>query len=59
MIAKAPDRRDKPTIIFANHGIMVAKPEEPTLKRLADDLLKGVEGREARKRHACGTGHRH
>ena len=48
MIAKVPERRDRPTIVFANHGIMVAKPEEPTLKRLTDDLLKGVEGREAR-----------
>lgn len=48
MIAQAPERRDKPTIIFANHGIMVAKPDEPTLKRLAGDLLKGIEGREAR-----------
>jgi len=42
MIAKAPDRRDQPTFIFANHGIMVAKPEEPTLKRLVDQLLKAV-----------------
>ena len=48
MIAKAPERRDKPTIIFANHGIMVAKPNEPSLKRLADELLKGIDGREAR-----------
>ena len=48
MLARAPQRRDKPTIIFANHGIMVAKPEEPTLKRLTDELLKGIEGREAK-----------
>ena len=48
MIAKVPERRDAPTIVFANHGIMVAKPNEPTLKRLADEILKGVEGREAR-----------
>ena len=48
MLAKAPERRDKPTIVFANHGIMVAKPDEPTLKRLTDELLKGIEGREAK-----------
>ena len=36
-------------MIFANHGIMVAKPEEPSLRRLADELLKDVTPtREAR-----------
>ncbi|HMT07851.1 MAG TPA: transglutaminase-like domain-containing protein [Pyrinomonadaceae bacterium] len=40
VITKVPERSFLPTIIFANHGIMVAKPGEPSLKRLADDLLK-------------------
>jgi len=42
LIARAPSRRDGPQFIFANHGIMVAKPDEPSLKRLADQLLKDV-----------------
>jgi len=49
MVAKAGERRDGPQIVFANHGIMVAKPNEPSLKRLTDDLLKDVgDNREAR-----------
>jgi hypothetical protein len=40
LIAEASTTKDQPKIIFANHGIMVAKPNEPSLKRLADDLLK-------------------
>ena len=49
MVAKAPERRDEPQMVFANHGIMVAKPGEPSLKRLIDDLLKDAgESREAR-----------
>lgn len=49
MVAKAPERRDGPIMIFANHGIMVAKPGEPSLKRLIDDLLRDVgDDREAR-----------
>jgi hypothetical protein len=42
MITQVPERSFKPTMIFANHGIMVAKPGEPSMKRLAEDLLKDV-----------------
>lgn len=42
LVAEATTTRDQPKIIFANHGIMVAKPNEPSLKRLTDDLLKDV-----------------
>ena len=49
MITRAPERTRRPTIIFANHAIMVAKPGEPSLKRLTDELLKDVgPSREAR-----------
>lgn len=49
MVAKMPERRDEPQMVFANHGIMVAKPGEPSLRRLIDDLLKDVgQEREAR-----------
>ncbi|MDM7924143.1 MAG: hypothetical protein QUS14_17795 [Pyrinomonadaceae bacterium] len=49
MITKAPSRKDEPQMVFANHGIMVAKPGEPSLKRLVDSLLKDVgDNREAR-----------
>ncbi len=42
MITQVPERSFSPTIIFANHGIMVAKPGEPSLKRLADELTKNA-----------------
>jgi hypothetical protein len=42
LIARVPSHRDEPQFIFANHGIMVAKPDEPSLKRLTDELLKDV-----------------
>ena len=42
LVAKIPERRDGPQMVFANHGIMVTKPGEPSLKRLVDDLLKDV-----------------
>ncbi|HYJ91734.1 MAG TPA: transglutaminase-like domain-containing protein [Pyrinomonadaceae bacterium] len=42
LIARTPSRRDGPQFVFANHGIMVAKPGEPSLKRLTDELLKDV-----------------
>jgi len=42
LIARMPSRRDEPQFVFANHGIMVAKPGEPSLKRLTDELLKNV-----------------
>jgi hypothetical protein len=49
MVAKIPERSDEPQMVFANHGIMVAKPGEPSLKRLIDDLLKDAgDSREAR-----------
>ncbi len=40
LMAEASSGKNQPKIIFANHGIMVAKPNEPSLKRLAEDLLK-------------------
>jgi hypothetical protein len=42
LIARMPSRRDGPQFVFANHGIMVAKPGEPSLRRLVDELLKNV-----------------
>ena len=49
LITQAPERKDQPNVVFANHAIMVSKPDEPTLKRLANELLKDVGGnREAR-----------
>ena len=49
LVAKIPEKRDGPLMVFANHGIMVTKPGEPSLKRLIDDLLKDVgDNREAR-----------
>ena len=49
MVARMPERRDEPQFVFANHGIMVAKPDEPSLKRLTEELLKDVgPTREAR-----------
>ena len=42
LIARTPGRRDEPQFVFANHGIMVAKPGEPSLGRLVDELLKDV-----------------
>ena len=49
LVAKMPEKRDEPQMVFANHGIMVTKPGEPSLKRLIDELLKDVgDNREAR-----------
>src|SRR5687767_4382890 len=49
LLTQVPERSDQPHMVFANHAIMVAKPEEPTLKRLAAELLKDVgNDREAR-----------
>jgi len=49
MITQASTRRDEPQYVFANHGIMVARPNEPSLKRLSDELLKDTDAnREAR-----------
>jgi hypothetical protein len=49
LVTKAPERKDGPQFVFANHAIVVAKPGEPSLKRLTDELLKDVgDNREAR-----------
>ncbi len=49
LITRASTQRDEPQMVFANHGIMVARPNEPSLKRLSDELLKDVgPDREAR-----------
>lgn len=49
LLTRSPERSHEPQMVFANHGIMVAKPGEPTLMRLVDELLKGVgPGREER-----------
>lgn len=49
MMTQASSRRDEPQYVFANHGIMVARPSEPSLKRLSDELLKETgDNREAR-----------
>lgn len=49
LIAQPGERTNRPMTVFANHGIMVAKPDEPSLKRLTYDLLKDTgPDREAR-----------
>lgn len=40
LVAQESQRTDAPKIIFANHGIMVAKPNEPSLQRLVNEILK-------------------
>lgn len=40
LIAETSRRKEDPVIVFANHGIMVAKPNEPSLQRLTNELLK-------------------
>lgn len=42
LVAQEGERTNRPMTVFANHGIMIAKPGEPSLKRLTDDLLKDV-----------------
>lgn len=49
LLTQVPERSDQPHMVFANHAIMVAKPDEPTLKRLVAEILKDVpDNREAR-----------
>ena len=49
LYAQVPNGGNVTTIVFANHGIMVARPEEPSLKRLAERILKDIpQNREAR-----------
>lgn len=40
LLAQESQRSEDPQIAFANHGIMVAKPNEPSLERLVGDLLR-------------------
>ncbi len=40
VITREPERSNRPSFLFANHGSMVTKPDEPSLKRLTDNLLK-------------------
>lgn len=42
LVAQQGERTNRPLTIFANHGIAIAKPDEPSLKRLVDDLLKDI-----------------
>lgn len=42
LVAQQGERTNRPMTVFANHGIMIAKPGEPSLKRLTDALLKDV-----------------
>ncbi|MEZ5428230.1 MAG: hypothetical protein R2747_18315 [Pyrinomonadaceae bacterium] len=37
------------TVLFANHGTMVAKPNEPSLNRLVDELLRDVPDKQVRE----------
>lgn len=49
VVTMEAQRTNRPMTIFANHGIMVARQDEPSLKRLTDELLKDVgPSREAR-----------
>lgn len=49
LITQVPERSGQPHMVFANHAIMVAKPGEPTLKRLAEQILKDTgDSREAK-----------
>jgi hypothetical protein len=49
LVASLPERSTRPRTVFANHGIMVARPDEPTLTRLTGELLKDQPAeREAR-----------
>ena len=49
MITQVPGSNEQSMIVFANHAIMVAKPGEPSLGRLTEELLKDVApNREAR-----------
>lgn len=49
VIASQVERRTRPSTVFANHGIRVARPGEPSLERLSQALLKDAgPNREAR-----------
>lgn len=49
LAADATQRSDDPLVVFANHGIMVGKPNEPSLQRLVKELLKDVEDNREKK----------
>lgn len=42
LVAQQGERTNRPMTVFANHGIMIAKPGEPSLQRLTEALLKDV-----------------
>lgn len=42
LVAQQGERTNRPLTVFANHGIMIAKPGEPSLGRLVEALLKDV-----------------
>lgn len=49
LIAREAERTNKPTTIFINHGIMISKPDEPSLKRFTESLIRDIaDNREAR-----------
>lgn len=50
LVAEAPTSPNAMKIVFANHGIMVAKPDEPSLKRVVDELLKDEAVRNDREK---------
>ncbi|HEX8736980.1 MAG TPA: hypothetical protein VF721_16735 [Pyrinomonadaceae bacterium] len=49
MIAEMSRTTNESPIAFANHGIMVAKPNEPSLQRLTNGLLKETEDNREKK----------
>ncbi len=48
LIAGTERREDHPTIVFANHAIMVARPDEPSLIRLANAIIGDAPDRETK-----------
>lgn len=49
LAADATQRSTDFMTLFANHGIMVGKPNEPSLQRLVKELLKDVEDNREKK----------
>lgn len=49
MVAEMSRTTNESPIAFANHGIMVAKPNEPSLQRLTGELLKEIEDTREKK----------
>lgn len=49
LVTQSSEYNPEPQFLFANHGIMVAKPGEPSLTRLVENILKDAgDSREAR-----------